>query len=406
MNKINLLGILTFFLVMSCNQKTENDAHKKYNNLLQSAVEKGFPGFILAVQTGSEPIWIGASGLSSIEEKKAMLENDRFHIASITKLFTSIIILQLIDEEKIDFDSPVTSFLNPKLIKGIPYIEQISINQLLDHSSGIYSFNNDLDYINTILGSQALDSINWTNEKLVQLANENRVNPLGKPGTGHYYSDVNQILMAEVASYITKKPFRQLVFERIINPLQLKNTGFYNNNPRKEKFEINITSQGYLKRSKALDDFISIHPSFKEVLVDSIKLVNTTSAVEHIDASSGIVSTVEDLAILGQELYKGNLVSKKSLNWLLSIGNNIHMEKVNTKRQGITTVRIKSYGVLYTSLGDGGGGMNTMLAYHPESKTIVVAYANIFGNFDEHDFFIDVIIPKVLLSSKKKSIEN
>ena len=109
-----------------------------------------------------------------------------------------------------------------------------------------------------------------------------------------------------------------------------------------------------------------------------------------------MVSTAEDLMTFGKELYKGNLISTQSLNWLLSIGNEIDKEEINTKRQGIVTVRNKPYGVLYTSLGDGGGGMNTVLAYHPKSKTIVIAFVNIFGNFDEHDFFMDEIIPSVL----------
>lgn len=57
--------------------------------------------------------------------------------------------------------------------------------------------------------------------------------------------------------------------------------------------------------------------------------------------------------------------------------------------------------MLFTSLGDGGGGMNTMLSYHPESETIIVAFTNIFGNFNEHDFFMDDIIPSILFESEK-----
>lgn len=406
--------VICLMIIMgsSCGENTKNSNQNKsvdrskYVDILQIGIDRGFPGFIIAVHTKGEPIWVGAAGFSSLENNKPMQENDRFHLASVTKLFTSIAILQLIDEEKIDFDSPVIKFLGAKLINGIPNIDQITVGQLLDHSSGIYSFNNDLEYLNTVLGPQAYDGISWTNEELLQLANENRVDPLGEPGSGHYYSDVNQILLAEIASKITEKSFRQVIFERIIEPLHLENTGFYADTVNRENFDVSITVQGYVKRTKVLNDFISIHPSFSEVHSDSVKLLNTTSAVERLDASAGMVSTGEDLAKVGQALYIGNLVSEKSLNWLYSVGNNIENEAMHTKRQGIVSVRNKPFGVLYTSLGDGVGGMNTMLAYHPESKTVIAAYANIFGNFDEHDFFIDTIIPQILEADKKGLLKN
>jgi D-alanyl-D-alanine carboxypeptidase len=393
------------FLMVSCNYSKKNQGSplhsEEYNDILQLGIDRGFPGFIMAVQTKKEPIWIGATGLSSLEDNKPMLGNDRFHIASITKLFTSIVILQLIDEQKIDFSSPAIKYLDTSLVNGIPNIEIVTVGQLLDHSSGIYSFNNDLDYLNTVVGPEAFEGISWNNEKLLQLANENRVNPLGEPGSGHFYSDVNQILLAEIAANITGKYFRQLVFKKIIKPLHLENTGFYAPNSDKENIETSITVQGYMKPSKIIDDFITIHPSFTEVNVDSFTLLNTTSAVERIDASAGMVSTVKDLAVVGRALYKQGLVSKKSLEWLFSVGENLDKEKLHTTRQGIVSVRKKPFGTLYTSLGDGVGGINSMLAYHPESETVIVAFTNIFGNFDEHDFFIDTIIPKVLEAGKK-----
>ena len=82
---------------------------------------------------------------------------------------------------------------------------------------------------------------------------------------------------------------------------------------------------------------------------------------------------------------------------------NIEKEELHTKRQGIVTVRNKPYGVLYTSLGDGIGGINSMLAYHPKSETVIVAYTNIFGDFDEHDFFIDQIIPQILKAGNREN---
>lgn len=371
-----------------------------YYDVLLKGITRGFPGIIMAVQNGEDPVWTGSAGYADVENKILMKENDRFHIASITKLFTSIATLQLIDQGKLDFDHLVIQHLEPSLVNEIPNMEQINVGQLLDHSSGIYSFNNDLDYLNTIIGTRAFDGIRWSARSLLQLAYGSRADPQGEPGSGNYYSDVNQILLALIIEKITGRPFREVVYTAIIAPLGLRNTGFYSDSRSQDRYEKTTTVQGYIKRSDILDEFISIHPSFVET---STGLLNTTTAIERIDASAGMVSTARDLAMLGQALYKGNLVSSESLAWLYAIGNNLDQEALHTTRQGIVTVRNKPYGLIYTSLGDGTGGMNTMLAYHPESETVAVAFTNVFGNFDEHDYFIDSLVHSIIELGEAKT---
>ncbi|MEQ8523173.1 hypothetical protein [Gracilimonas sp.] len=109
-----------------------------------------------------------------------------------------------------------------------------------------------------------------------------------------------------------------------------------------------------------------------------------------------MVSTAADLLKLGEAVYFDDFLTEESKNWLLSIGDNIQNEDPGTVRQGIVTVHHKPYGVLYTSLGDGPGGINSMLAFHPESEILVVAFTNVFGNFDEHDFFMDELVQSVV----------
>lgn len=145
--------------------------------------------------------------------------------------------------------------------------------------------------------------------------------------------------------------------------------------------------------SPELNDFIKINASFVEV---SPGLFNTTIAGEKIDAAAGMVSTASDLMLYAEALYKGNFLSQESLNFLLSVGKGIENEEPNTVRQGIVTVRNKTYGVLYSSLGDGPGGMNVMLNYHPQSESIIIAFTNVFGNWDELDFMMDEIVPIIV----------
>ena len=367
--------------------------HPTYDSLLQNGIDRGYPGIILAIQIGDEKPWIGSAGLSNIEAQKPMLKNNRFHLASVTKIFTSVAVLKLIDEGKLNIDDKVINFLDTSLVNPIPFINEITIGQLLDHSSGVYSFNNDMEYIETLIGDKAFDKVTWSSKEFLALTYGDRVEPQGKPGSGHYYADTNLILLSLIIENISGISFRAFINKSILKPLKLKDTGFFSDQVNNSMFELTSTVQGYLKRSEDLDEFITMHPSFIEV---QSGLMNTTIAGERIDGGAEMVSTAKDLLLFGEALYKGNLLSSESLNWLLSIGNGIENEALNSKRQGVVSVRNKPYGVLFTSLGDGPGGMNTMLAYHPNSKSIVIAFTNIFGNFDEHDFFMDGLMPLIL----------
>ena len=391
-----LLLILLFAVFVSCSKKPNHS--NKYQLELKKSIDIGYPGMILSIEKDDQ-IWTGSIGLSSVENQIKMKPNDRFHLASVTKIFTAVAVLKLVDEGKLKLSDKAINYLDSGLVGPIPHINEITIGQLLDHSSGIYSFNNDMAYLETLIGERAFDKVKWTNEQLLSLAYGERVEPQGEPGSGNYYADTNCILQGLIIEKISGMPFRQFIKQEILTPLELNNTGFYSDTIDSSNIGLPTTVQGYLKRSKDLDGFITIHPSFKEV---SQGLINTTIAVEKIDAAAGMVSTAPDLMTFGIALYKGDLLSRKSLDWLLSIGEGIETETTDTKRQGIVTAHNKSYGVLYTSLGDGGGGINTMLAYHPKSETIVVAFVNIFGNFNEHDFFMDEIIPSVINESKKE----
>ena len=78
------------FVAISCNESNRNNNQgdsfdsKKYEELVLLGIDHGFPGFIVAVQTKEDPIWVGARGHASLEEDRPMQKNDRFHIASKT----------------------------------------------------------------------------------------------------------------------------------------------------------------------------------------------------------------------------------------------------------------------------------------------------------------------------------
>lgn len=362
-------------------------------SVLDAGISAGYPGIIVGYKSPDSNAQIMAKGYSNLEQQIEMSQQERFHLASVTKLYTAIATLQLVDLEKLSLDDTVDALLNDPVIDSIPNTNKIKVRHLLDHSSGIYSFNNDMAYLETLLGTKVDQDIRWTPQDLLLLAKASRVQPLGEPGEGHFYSDANYVLLGLIIEEISGLRFRQYIDRHILQPLDLKNTGFYGDDTNAQELSVKPTVEGYLQRSEALDNFIELAPAFSEVQEG---LVNTSTAGERIDASAGMVGTIEDLLTLGEALYFGHLLSEKSLNFLLSIGDGIEQQPLDTKRQGIVSVRHKPYGVLFSSLGDGGGGMNTMLAYHPKTKTIVAAFTNVFGNFNEHDYFINQVTPALL----------
>lgn len=254
----------------------------EYQDVLEKGIENGYPGIIVGIQHDNK-VWTGAEGLANIEEQIPMNANDRFHIASVTKLFTSVAVLKLIDENKISLQSSVDTLLGGSLIRKIPHINEINIHHLLDHSSGIYSFNNDLRYVNTYLGNKADEDISWSPEQLVALAYTGDAEPQGTPGSGHYYADTNTVLLGLIIEQISGVSFCRYIKNSILDPLELNNTGFYSSQSDTNSIEVSPTVQGYLKDSEIINSFVALSPAFERA---SDSLLNTTEAVEQIDASS------------------------------------------------------------------------------------------------------------------------
>jgi D-alanyl-D-alanine carboxypeptidase len=290
-------------------------------------------------------------------------------------------------------DTKVSALLDKGLIAPIPHIEEIRVSHLLDHSSGIYGFNNDREYIESWIGQKVQDNIRWTPEKFVALAYGTRVKPFGKPGSGNFYSDTNYVLLGLIVEKVSGESLRKFVSEEIFKPLKMKNSAYYGEKKNNGIFAMPITVEGYLKRSEVLDSFVKLDPGFQAVNKD---LVNTTKAVEKTDAAAGIVSSADDLLKFGRAFYSGKLLSPKMMRWFFSFGEGIEKTPVGTDRQAITTIHHQKYGVFYASTGDSPSGINTTLVYHPKTETVLVAFTNIFGLFDEIDFINEEIFGEIL----------
>ncbi len=140
-------------------------------------------------------------------------EQSIFQLGSITKQFTSAIILKLQEEKKLSVKDKLSKYF-PKYPKG----DSITIEQLLTHTSGIYNYTNDGNFMANEITKPA------SREKIMALF-ENK--PLDfSPGSGWNYSNSGYSLLGYIIEIVTKKPYEQMVRSYIFKPLQMTHSGF------------------------------------------------------------------------------------------------------------------------------------------------------------------------------------
>jgi len=140
------------------------------DQVLAAGLNQGMPGIALAVERKGELIFSGAAGVASIEQQTPLKASDRFRIYSITKTFTATIVLQLVDEGMLALDDTVATWLDQPDVTRIPNLEQATIRQLMNHTSGIYDFADDDDspfWDDAFLGPEADWTKVWTLPELL-----------------------------------------------------------------------------------------------------------------------------------------------------------------------------------------------------------------------------------------------
>jgi D-alanyl-D-alanine carboxypeptidase len=346
----------------------------------------------LAVGTLDGLDWSGAAGFSDLARTVEAEIGDGVHMASITKSFTAVAVLSLVDSGRLTMDARLVDLLDATIVGEIPHVEEVTVAQLLDHSSGIYGFNNNVEYLSTLVGAEADAGRTWSPRELVALANEGVNEPFGLPGEGHRYGDTNYVLLGLVVEQITGRPLKEVVTNSLLRPLQMDAT-YYRSDYLNGTPGVASPARGYLKLTPELMSFLPVHEKFPRVRDD---LAETTSAGETIDAAACMVTTAADLHRFGRALFGGELLGPSTQSWLVSVAEGLETEPAGTERIGVLRAYSKPYGVVVAAEGDGPGGSNTILAFHPETGVIVVAMTNIHGLWFENEFFIDEVVGEVV----------
>ncbi|MBJ7986246.1 serine hydrolase domain-containing protein [Bacillus cereus] len=182
---------------------------------VRDTLQLGFPGILAKTSEGGKT-WSYAAGVANLSSKKPMKTDFRFRIGSVTKTFTATVVLQLAEENRLNLDDSIEKWL-PGVIRGNGYDDkQITIRQLLNHTSGIAEYTR-------AKGFNLMDTKkSYRAEELVKMGIS--MPPDFAPGKSWSYSNTGYVLLGILIETVTGNSYAEEIENRIIEPLELSNT--------------------------------------------------------------------------------------------------------------------------------------------------------------------------------------
>ncbi|RKH74351.1 serine hydrolase domain-containing protein [Corallococcus aberystwythensis] len=280
-----VLGVTLLLWVSGC-EKDDGPVCDRLAPRLQHALEEAasagdLPGVTASLRL-QDCTWRGAAGVSRMEPSTGLKAEDRLRVGSITKTFTSVVVLQLQAEGKLSLDAPLATWA-----PDFPRADRITVRQLLNHTSGAFNYTQSQDFL---AQAEANPGKTWTAEELIALGAAK--SPAFEPGTRWDYSNTNYILLGHILESVTGTPLAQQIRTRILEPLELGSTGLDGAEPLPP-----LAVRGYSRdpRDGSWMDFTDfIHPSAA-------------------GAAGALVSSADDLSAFYQALFERSLLAPVQL---------------------------------------------------------------------------------------------
>ncbi|HAX72574.1 MAG TPA: serine hydrolase [Firmicutes bacterium] len=313
--------------------------------------DQNFNGAAL-VSTGDKIIFTKGYGLANLEQEIPVETNTKFQIASVSKSFVAVSVLQLMEDGLIELDQTID-----KYFPTMPNANRITIHHLLTHTSGLYS-SNDYGYGGRYSTENTVDDL------LEDAYRENNLY-FEEPGVSAIYSNLGYDVLGAIIEQVSGMTYEEYVRVNIFKPTGMKDTLLNVDGLVFENFAVAYNGnieEGYRARI--------FHPSYGY-------------------ASGGVHSTVEDLYRYDRALANNELISEESYELMT---------------QQYTRVGNKPYGYgWYTNLwiedtiSHPGNlvGWHSMMLRHNEDKVTVI----LLTNHDESDMNMAYTIARLVLAN-------
>lgn len=325
-----------------------------YSQLIKDvAIKQNIPGISMLVEKKGV-LWQGAYGYAHLESKVPMTPCHQFRIASITKIFTAAMIMKYVEQGKLRLNQTVKELL-PELASKIQYADQMTLTNLLNHTSGMYSLGLGNVKLSLWIANapEKFEKYNpyWQLEEFVF-----SFKPYSEPSKTWIYNNANYLLLGLILEKIGGKTYASLLDEMILRPAQMNNTSLLESAP-KQKLASGYSD--YLKRGVFFNSFRYDQYAYETPY-------------------GGIISNAEDLLKFGKFLFKGNFLSEQTQKQMLEWVKLPSCDNGNCEYGlGLELWRLSS-GEGY---GHAGGleGYNSTLLYIPSQNAFLVFLANKSG---------------------------
>jgi D-alanyl-D-alanine carboxypeptidase len=252
--------------------------------VLHTALSQGAPGAMVRVDDNGTVHQL-SEGVADRATGRAITTTDRFRVGSVTKSFSAVVLLQLVDEGKLDLDASVNTYL-PGLLPD----DRITVREVMSHRSGLYDYTNDM-FAQTVPGFESVRNKVFSYQDLVTLSLKHAVT--NAPGAAYSYSNTNFVVAGMLIEKLTGHPVATEYQNRIFTPLNLTDTFYVHPDTAIPGTHAN----GYLTPDEA-----------GGALVDS-----TEQTVSWAQSAGAIISSTQDLDTFFSALMRGQLMSAAQL---------------------------------------------------------------------------------------------
>jgi CubicO group peptidase (beta-lactamase class C family) len=249
------------------------------------AKEHQFNGTVL-IERGDRIQQVASFGLANFTFSVPNNRDTEYKIASITKLFTSVLILQLYEQGKLDLNATIATYLPKYAGEGA---QKVTIHQLLNHTSGIYN----LDQVKSV--QQALESgippyqTPYTSDQLLEKFASGKL--VSAPGSTFNYNNGDYVILGKILEQVYGKSYEAVLTAQILTPLHLTHTGLLRQN-----MIVPHLADTYFFR----DDIKQLVPDLP-------------AYPENWYAAGAMYSTVDDLRVFADALFGLKLIKRESL---------------------------------------------------------------------------------------------
>jgi CubicO group peptidase (beta-lactamase class C family) len=323
-------------------------------SFFDNGIDQASPGMVFLAAKDGKIIYKGARGMADMENNILLSTNTQFRIGSITKQFTAVAILKLQEQGKLSIGDKLTKYF-PNFPKG----DQVTLRQLLNHTSGIYNYTNAPDFIEVVSDPiTAKDLINKIKSFDYDF----------EPGSQWSYSNSGYFILGDIVEQVSGKTLSQFWQEQLFTPLDMKNTGVYIN--------------GIAYTNEALGYGYEKNETNRVIDWD----------MSHAGGAGNIYSTVEDLFTWNEALFNGKVLSTSSFEDITTKAKLNDEEYVNVfgnSSYGLGIGLSELFGKKVVSHSGGLHGFSSYLGRVPSENLTVVSLSNFIPNnfnFDKNPF--------------------